>query len=181
MLVLINNNAGSKLGAAIDSSQTSLTVTTGTGLLFPSPITPAYFYATIAEGTKLEIVKVTARSGDSFTVIRAQDGTTGQAFTIAAKFEQRWNRAQVAETIQDYSMPKVYSIPNGVNLISISFATARPDSNYSVSFGIECNDSNPIFLNGIIQNKTVNGFDIILNAPTDSANYKLNYKVGNAV
>ena len=181
MAILISNNAGSKLAANIDNSQTSLSITSGDGSKFPDTSSGGYFYATLSEALLVEIVKVTARSTDSFTIVRGQDGTVAQAFTTAAKFEQRWNKAQIDEKIQDYAMPKLYSIPNSVGILSFTFSTPRPDANYAVKFSFECNDANPIFLMGIIQNKTVNGFDILMNAPTDSANYKLNYTVGNAI
>jgi len=181
MAVLIKNNAGSKLAAGISNSDTSLSVLTGAGALFPDTSSGGYFYATLIEGLNVEIIKVTLRSSDNFTVVRGQDGTTAQAFTTAAKIEQRWNKAQIEETIQDHATPKIYSIGNNIGLLSIVFTSARADDNYAVKFSFECNDASPIFLMGIIQNKTVNGFDILMNAPTDSANYKLNYTIGNAL
>lgn len=181
MSVLIKNNATSGLASGIDNVQTSLTVTTGSGALFPDTSGGGYFYATLIEALKMEIVKVTARSGDVFTIVRAQDSSTANTFTTAARIEQRWNKAQVEETIQDHATPKIYAIPNGVNLIQFTFSTPRNDALYATPFSFECDDVNPIFLQGMIQNKTVIGFDIILNAPTDSANYKLNYYIGNAL
>jgi len=181
MGILINNNAGSKLGTAIDSSQTSLTVTSGDGAKFPDTSSGGYFYATLSEGLNVEIVKVSARATDSFTVVRGQDGTAGHAFTTSARFEQRWNKAQIDEKIQDYATPKLYSIPNGVGILNFTFSTPRVNANYTVIPGFECNDVNPIFLQSMIQNKTVNGFDVLLNAPTDSANYKFHYTIGNAI
>jgi hypothetical protein len=38
-------------------------------------------------------------------------------------------------------------------------------------------DPSPQFLTAVVVNKTVNGFDVLLNAPTDSANYVLSYIV----
>jgi len=181
MSVLIKNNAGSKLASGISNSDLSLTVTTGEGALFPDTSGGGYFYATLIEGLFVEIIKVTSRVGDVFTILRAQDSSTANAFTTSAKIEQRWNKAQIEETIQDHVLPKLYSIPNGIGIISIAFATARVDANYVVIPSFECNDVSPIFLQWVIQNKTVNGFDILMNAPTDSANYKLNYTIGKAL
>lgn len=179
-MIKISNNAGSKLASSILASDTSLTVTTGEGAKFPSLSTSEYFYATLIGGVNIEIIKVTARSGDVFTVERAKDGTSAYAFSANDKIEQRWNKAQIEERIADSVAPKVLSIGNGVGVISVSFASPKVDTNYSVKFSFECSDSQPIFLMGMIQNKTINGFDILLNAPTDSVNYKLNYTVGNA-
>ena len=72
----------------------------------------------------------------------------------------------------------VVDIPNGADSLTVAFSSAYQDANYFVNCSIICNDSNPIFLNFIIKNMTVNGFDIKLNAQTDSANYKLSYQIG---
>lgn len=181
MAILISNNAGSKLDAAIDDSQTSLTVTTGDGVKFPDTSSGGYFYATISEGLFVEIVKVTARATDSFTVVRGQDGTSGHAFTSAAKFEQRWNKQQIEDLLADSVTPKVVSIGLGVAQIDVTFSTAKLNANYAVVPCFECDDDNPNFFSYYLKNKTVNGFSIVMNAPTDSANYKLNYTIGNTI
>ena len=47
------------------------------------------FWYLIDTSNSLEIVKVTARSSDSMTVVRAQDNTTARAFAIGDRFELR--------------------------------------------------------------------------------------------
>jgi len=75
------NNATATLSASINSTTTTITVTSGQGALFPSLSTGDYFYATIIDSSNnIEIVKVTARSTDSLTVVRAQESTTGRSF-----------------------------------------------------------------------------------------------------
>ena len=180
-MILIKNNASSKIATTLDTIQTTVSVLTGQGALFPDTSGGGYFYATLVELPSVEVVKVTSRVGDVFTIVRAQDSSTAQSFTTNAKIEQRWNKAQIEETIQDHALPKIYSIPNGVGIISIAFSTARVDANYVVIPSFECNDTSPIFLQWMIQNKTASGFDILLNAPTDSANYKMHYTLGNAL
>lgn len=83
------NNAASTVGANINNSTTTITVASGDGVKFPSPSGGDFFFATLQEGTTIEIVKVTARSTDSLTVVRAQQGTSGSSFTTAAKIENR--------------------------------------------------------------------------------------------
>lgn len=78
------NAARSNLALGINNAVTSFSVTAGTGAKFPTLGTGDWFYATLQEGDTLEIVKVTARSTDTFTVVRAQNGTTASAFTTAA-------------------------------------------------------------------------------------------------
>ena len=83
MSVLFTNNAASTLASSITNSATSLTVASGQGALFPNPTASDYFLVTLQgiAGTPIEIVKVTARSSDTFTIVRAQEGTTASAFT----------------------------------------------------------------------------------------------------
>lgn len=100
MTLKIVNNAKSELLSGISDTATTIVVKSGEGALFPT-ITTEYFYATIALASAIEIVKVTARTGDSFTVVRAQDGSTAQSFIAGAKFEMRWNVAQVEDFIGD--------------------------------------------------------------------------------
>jgi len=80
---LFTNNAATTLASDITNSATSLTVASGKGALFPSPSSPDYFLATLDDGTNVEIVKVTARSADTFTIVRGFDGTSGTAFAAA--------------------------------------------------------------------------------------------------
>jgi len=94
---LFTNNATSTLLAGINNSVTSLSVASGHGARFPAVTAGNYFYATLAEGSLVEIVKVTARTTDAFTVTRAQDGTTGQTFTTAATVKLNVNREVLAE------------------------------------------------------------------------------------
>ncbi|EPT4025377.1 hypothetical protein ACVQMG_003646, partial [Enterobacter roggenkampii] len=67
------------------SSATTMTVNTGTGALFPTPSAGAnYFKLTLidaATGLLNEIVHVTARTGDTMTIVRAQEGTTARAWS----------------------------------------------------------------------------------------------------
>jgi hypothetical protein len=103
-MIKVNNNASSLLATGINNSVTSLSVTGGDGVKFPALSAGDYFYATLIEGTTLEIVKVTARSTDAFTIVRAQDNTSASAFTAGAKVEIRWNVAQVNEFTKQTSM-----------------------------------------------------------------------------
>ncbi len=97
------NNAESTLDSSINDVVTSLTVATGDGALFPSLSGDQFFYATLEEGSTIEIVKVTARSSDTFTVERAQQGTSAASFTTAATVELRLTATSL-ETLADAKM-----------------------------------------------------------------------------
>ncbi len=89
-LNLFTNNAATTLASGILSGATSLTVATGTGALFPNPTAGQYFYCTLANNAgTVEIVKVTARSTDTFTITRGQDGTSAVAWNTGDKVELR--------------------------------------------------------------------------------------------
>ena len=90
-LNLFTNNAATTLASSILVGATSLTVSSGTGALFPTLAGGAYFYCTLSNtaNTTIEIIKVTARSTDTFTIVRAQDNTSASAFTAGDKVELR--------------------------------------------------------------------------------------------
>ena len=102
MAILYTNNAATTLSASITNSATSLTVSSGTGALFPNPTSPDYFLLTLqgVSGTPIEIVKVTARSTDTMTIVRAQEGTTASAFTGGDKAELRITAAVMQSAAQ---------------------------------------------------------------------------------
>ncbi|HCA7333183.1 TPA: tail fiber protein [Klebsiella pneumoniae] len=85
LTLLANNNAKSVLAAGISASATVITVGTGAGALFPSPVSgESYFKLTITDAatkTISEIMHVTSVSGDVMTVIRGQEGTTPRVWS----------------------------------------------------------------------------------------------------
>lgn len=90
MSIKLTNNASTTVPLAVTSTQTSLTVTTGTGVLFPILGAGDYFYATIQDvNDHFEIVKVTARTDDVMTIVRAQENTLAIPFAANSRFELR--------------------------------------------------------------------------------------------
>lgn len=103
---LFANNADSELNGAITSVATSITLKTGGGAKFPTPTGGDFFLVTMFQkvgATELnhEIVKCTARSGDVLTVVRAQEGTTGFAFSNADPVELRFTKGSAENLVQD--------------------------------------------------------------------------------
>lgn len=96
MAVLYTNNASTTLSAGINSAVTSLSVASGAGALFPNPTAGDVFYATLANSAgNIEIVLVTARSADTFTIVRGIDGTTARAWLAGDSVEIRVTRAML--------------------------------------------------------------------------------------
>lgn len=107
MSVLYTNNAYSTLAGAINSSVTTLTVATGEGARFPAISSSTdFFYVTVFNVSVSEIVKVTARSTDTLTIVRAQDGTTAQSFSSGDSVQLKVNKAMldgIKSDMNDYA------------------------------------------------------------------------------
>lgn len=94
MAVKTANNAYSTLASGISAVATTISVQTGHGARFPSLGGGEFFYATLIDtSNNLEIVKCTARSTDSLTVTRGEDGTTARAYVSGDRIEIRVTRA----------------------------------------------------------------------------------------
>jgi len=94
--MLFANNCNTTLASSLTNVATTMSVTSATG--FPSPTGSQYFYCTLADAatqTTIEIVKVTAVSGTTFTITRGQDGTSGTAFAAGAVVSLRLVRANL--------------------------------------------------------------------------------------
>ena len=98
MGIQFTNNAYSTLASNINNSTTTIVLETGTGSRFPSLAAGDHFYVTIADNSgNSEIVKVTARSTDTLTVVRAQDSTTAKSFVATNRVELR----PIAQAMRD--------------------------------------------------------------------------------
>lgn len=90
MGIKLTNNAFATVPSAVSSIQTTLTVTAGKGALFPILGATDYFYATLSDvNSNFEIVKVTARTDDVMTMVRAQESTLAIPFPANSRFEIR--------------------------------------------------------------------------------------------
>lgn len=89
MRQLFSNNAASSLAVALSDTGTSLTVKAGEGALFKAPTGTDYELVTLSAAGNIEIVKVTARSADTLTIVRAQEGTSARAWAIGTAVEAR--------------------------------------------------------------------------------------------
>lgn len=118
MAVKFTNNASATLASSITNSATSISLTSGEGALFPSLGAGEYFFATLIDSSNnLEIVKVTARTADALTVVRAQDNTAARAYTAGDKFELRPVAAVFSEFVQvtgDQTIAGIKTFTGGV-------------------------------------------------------------------
>ena len=99
MTALFMNNAFSTLASGITDVATSITLSSGDGAKFPAPTGDEYFYATLIDtSNNLEIVKCTARSTDTLTVVREQESTTKRAYSAGDRIEMRLTAAGLTAT-----------------------------------------------------------------------------------
>lgn len=105
MSLVLKNNASTLLAADISSTDTTLTVTSGEGALFPTLGASDFFYATLqSTDNAVEIVKVTARADDTFTVVRGQENTVSVPFLADSRFELRVTVENIASQISGYNL-----------------------------------------------------------------------------
>jgi len=124
MTIKFTNNATTTLAAGINNSVTSLSVASGTGALFPTLSGSDVFYVTLANlSGSVEIVKVTARTSDTFTIVRAQDNTTALSWNAGDKVELRPIAATMAAIFPSTDI--------GVTVQGYDAATAKANVNQS--------------------------------------------------
>ena len=121
MTVKFSNNASTTLATGINNSVTSVVVASATN--FPSLSGSEFCFLTLQAGATIEIVKATALSGSTFTVVRAQGGTSASAFSAGAQVELRMNTA-LLQAIKDEgpkeSVLKVDQSNNRVGILNTS-------------------------------------------------------------
>lgn len=98
--VLFTNFARSTLASSISSGAVSLTVATSHGARFPSPTSGQYFYV-VLENAALdrEIVRVTGRAGDIFTIVRGVEGTTARAWNAGDIVSHRITAGGISDVL----------------------------------------------------------------------------------
>jgi len=113
---LFNNFAHSRIVNSITDSDTSLTLMEGGVLSFlPGYASTKEFYCTLVDANaNREIIKVTAISGDVFTIERGQDSSTARAWPPGSLITQRLVAANLDRFIQKESLRCVCFNPNGV-------------------------------------------------------------------
>lgn len=112
MGIKFQNNASTTIPLATTIGATSIAVDAGTGAEFPVLGAGDYFYATIHDPTSpalFEIVKVTARSGDTLTIVRGQEGTTAKAWPVDTHIEQRITAATILDALNERLLATDYT------------------------------------------------------------------------
>ena len=114
MSVLFSNSASTTLSAGVGDSATSITVADGS--VFPAITGSDYFYLTLevdSDPELKEIVKCTARSGNTLTIARGQDGTSARTFSTADKAQLRLTAAGLNDVATQADTDTTYSVQDG--------------------------------------------------------------------
>lgn len=96
--IKFSNNASARLEVPVDSKSTTITIPQNKMRLFPTITTGEYFMLTLIDGNgNYEIVKCTYKSPTTFTVVRAQEGTTAKNFPVNSLVEHRLTAGSIAQ------------------------------------------------------------------------------------
>jgi hypothetical protein len=98
MARLYADRADTQLAAGIDDTVTAIDVVDGS--VFPAPTGGDFAILTIEEGVTFERVRLTARSGNTLTVVRGNDGTSALSFTAAATVSLRQTASAMAGVVE---------------------------------------------------------------------------------
>ncbi len=144
MGLLFKNNAETTLSGGINDSVTTISV--ASAAVFPTPNANNVFFATIDDGTNIEVVKVTGISSNDLTVVREQDNTSASAFSAGAKIELRLN-AKVLEmgtaSLTDLDGDTVVLVEESADEDKIKFKAAGTEIARIDSTGLGIGGVNP--------------------------------------
>lgn len=98
MKIKFSNNASTTLFSAVTVGDTQIVVSPGGGSLFPELTDGNFFMITVVDAQgNLEIMSVTSRNVDTFTVNRAQENTLARAFPEGSVVELRLTAGSIGE------------------------------------------------------------------------------------
>lgn len=166
---LFANNVKTTLLNGISATATTIQTATGDGAKMPVISGADYFMATLyktsgASEVSIEVVKVTARSGDVLTVVRAQESTTGVVYSAGDNISLRltagsMNSDAITEVGNKFFTESrvLASVLTGLSLAT-GTAVAAVDSvlvafgkvqkqitDLVTSVGLKANSANPVF------------------------------------
>lgn len=134
-IILFADNASSLLASGITSSQTTLTVTATQGALFPSPGAGQIFVGTIEDtGGNIEVVWVTGRTGDTMTIVRAQESTAAAAFASGSRFEIRCTAGDMQAMLQKNGGDTLAGTTNVSGVIALGSGGSVQGGEYAGGF-----------------------------------------------
>lgn len=169
MIELFANDAQSTLAGAITSTALTAALSPGSGALFPAVTTAAgtFFRLTFRDQATMlqdEIVFVTNLAGDVITMLRAQEGTTAQAWSagdIAANLNTAGAMGNLVQTAQQQSGVLNYAVDTGAaNALIVALTPAIKALTAGLQINVQIGHSNTgastIAVNGLTAVAVVN-------------------------
>ena len=117
MGVKFSNNASTTLATAINTTATAVVAADASD--FPALGGSDHSYITLQSGSTIEIVKATALSSNTFTVVRAQGGTSAASFGVGAQIELRMNTVLLQDIKDEGPDPAVLKVDQSNNRVGI--------------------------------------------------------------
>lgn len=156
MTIKLKNNVVGYLATAINASDTGIVLQSGNGTSFPSLSAGEYFYATfVSSGGTLEVVKVTARVGDTMTVVRGQDGSSATGFAAGSRVEMRVNAQAVLDVVNQITAAQIEFTPYGnISATTVQGAIQEEINDLAASTGASLVGFSPA---GYLSSTTVQG------------------------
>ena len=142
MAVKFTNNAKTTLASSLTNVATSASVVDGS--VFPTLGAGEYFYCTFDDGSNNEIVKVTARSGNTLTIVRGVDNTSARAFSSGDSAELRATAGLLTDIQENIAAKSANQ-----TVFSTTTASSATDYDIGIDPGVEANAS--VFLDGVYQ------------------------------
>jgi hypothetical protein len=127
------NAARAYLASTVSDSATTVTIDGG-GSLFPAITSPDFSRAVLQDANGIEVVLITAHTAasDSFTVTRAQEGTTARSFAAGSVFGIRMTSAD-----GDTFVAKQDALVSGTNIKTVNGDSLLGSGDLEVSGGLE--------------------------------------------
>ena len=141
---LFKNNATSTLASGITAIATTLFLSPGDGVKFPSPAANQHFSLTIVDSSgNIEIVYCSSRTTDTLTISREEEGTTGLPFDAGDVVELRLTGESCGYFVQQGL--KGYSAAAGsVNAITMNMTPALTSMEDGTVFFVKASGANTI-------------------------------------
>lgn len=119
MALKLANNVSSTLDGSVAAIDTSIAVAAEEASMFPELGPDDWFPVTVVDGAgNVEIMRVTARSSATMTVVRGREGTTPLDFDGGARVEIRMTAGTFEEAIPDFLTPANVSPAHGATDVS---------------------------------------------------------------
>lgn len=131
---LYGNNSATITTASLASGATTVDVDSVT--TFPTITGSDWFIATLDDGTNIEVVKATALSTLTYTITRAQEGTTSPAsFAAGTKFEIRETKGSFDDILVNLGVTTTVAELNYVDGVTSAIQTQLDDKLDTSSLG----------------------------------------------